>query len=109
MARIILGPVHGVGCLRSGEADPVSAAVLRFEGQFRCSSHMKAVRAIAACTMRRRRGRRAPCSEAGVLGAVTGVMGTLQATETLEGNHGYRRNLQDVCWSGTLWRRGFGR
>ena len=41
--------------------------------------------AIAACTRTRRREGLVPtCSEAGVLGAVTGVMGTLQATEVLK-------------------------
>ena len=63
----------------------VSAAVLRFEGQlsvfkpheggpcYRCLYH-EAPPPGAVPT----------CSEAGVLGAVTGVMGTLQATETLK-------------------------
>ena len=63
----------------------VSAAVLRFEGQlstfkphqgapcYRCLYHEAPPDGVVPT-----------CSEAGVLGAVTGVMGTLQATETLK-------------------------
>ena len=63
----------------------VSAAVLRFEGQlsvfnphqggpcYRCLYHEAPPPGVVPT-----------CSEAGVLGAVTGVMGTLQATETLK-------------------------
>ena len=63
----------------------VSAAVLRFEGQlsvfkpheggpcYRCLYHAAPPPGVVPS-----------CSEAGVLGAVTGVMGTLQATETLK-------------------------
>lgn len=63
----------------------VSAAVLRFEGQlstfkphtggpcYRCLYHEAPPAGVVPT-----------CSEAGVLGAVTGVMGTLQATETLK-------------------------
>ena len=63
----------------------ISAAVLRFEGQlatFRASSDTACYRCLYpeppppdATTS---------CAEAGVLGAVTGVMGTLQATEVLK-------------------------
>jgi len=65
----------------------VSAAVLRFEGQL---STFKP-HAGADCPCYRCLYPEAPpeglvptCSEAGVLGAVTGVMGTLQATEVLK-------------------------
>ncbi len=65
----------------------VSAAVLRFEGQL---STFKP-HAGPACPCYRCLYPEAPpeglvptCSEAGVLGAVTGVMGTLQATEVLK-------------------------
>jgi adenylyltransferase/sulfurtransferase len=65
----------------------VSAAVLRFEGQL---STFKP-HAGAGCPCYRCLYPEAPpdglvptCSEAGVLGAVTGVMGTLQATEVLK-------------------------
>ena len=63
----------------------VSAAVLRFEGQiatfkphaggpcYRCLYPEPPPEGLVPA-----------CSEAGVLGAVTGVMGTLQATETLK-------------------------
>ncbi|MBB5371887.1 HesA/MoeB/ThiF family protein [Acidocella aromatica] len=63
----------------------VSAAVLRFEGQlstfkpheggpcYRCLHPEPPPEGLVP-----------PCSEAGVLGAVTGVMGTLQATEVLK-------------------------
>lgn len=63
----------------------ISAAVLRFEGQlstfkpheggpcYRCLYHDAPPPGVVPT-----------CSEAGVLGAVTGVMGTLQATETLK-------------------------
>ena len=53
----------------------------------RCSSRMLAPRrpAIAASIPSRRPTGMVPsCSEAGVMGAVTGVMGTLQATEVLK-------------------------
>ena len=63
----------------------ISAAVLRFEGQlsvFKPHAGGPCYRCLYA---------EAPpagvvptCSEAGVLGAVTGVMGTLQATEALK-------------------------
>lgn len=64
----------------------VSAAVLRFEGQLSVfRSH------DGACPCHRCLHPEPPpeglvptCSEAGVLGAVTGVMGTLQATEVLK-------------------------
>ena len=46
------------------------------------------------------------CSEAGVLGAVTGVMGTLHAAghRSAEGDHGRgRRPVAAGCWYGTRW------
>ena len=43
------------------------------------------------------------CSEAGVLGAVTGVMGTLQATEVLKEILGIGETLSGVSWYGTRW------
>ena len=65
----------------------VSAAVLRFEGQLSVFPGITARRipATAACTPEPPPEGLVPtCSEAGVLGAVTGVMGTLQATEVLK-------------------------
>ena len=68
-----------------GKRTLVSAAVLRFEGQlsvfkpheggpcYRCLYHEAPPPGLVPT-----------CSEAGVLGAVTGVMGTLQATEVLK-------------------------
>ncbi len=70
-----------------GRKTLVSAAVLRFEGQlstfkphadpegpcYRCLYHSAPPPGLVPS-----------CSEAGVLGAVTGVMGTLQATEVLK-------------------------
>ncbi len=61
----------------------VSAAVLRFEGQL---STFKPGGPCYRCLHPEPppEGLVPPCSEAGVLGAVTGVMGTLQATEVLK-------------------------
>jgi molybdopterin/thiamine biosynthesis adenylyltransferase len=68
----------------------VSAAVLRFEGQLSVfKAHVEGPRGGGPC-YRCLYGEAPPdgavptCSEAGVLGAVTGVMGTLQATEVLK-------------------------
>jgi adenylyltransferase/sulfurtransferase len=65
----------------------VSAAVLRFEGQLsvfksHAGSHFPCHRCLHPAAPPP--GLVPSCSEAGVLGAVTGVMGTLQATEVLK-------------------------
>ena len=65
----------------------VSAAVLRFEGQLSTyKSHLGAPHPCHRCLHPEPppEGLVPTCSEAGVLGAVTGVMGTLQATEVLK-------------------------
>ena len=65
----------------------VSAAVLRFEGQLSVfKPHAHAGGPCYRCLYPEAppEGMVPTCSEAGVLGAVTGVMGTLQATETLK-------------------------
>ncbi len=65
----------------------VSAAVLRFEGQLSVfRSHDGAPHPCHRCLHPEPppEGLVPTCSEAGVLGAVTGVMGTLQATEVLK-------------------------
>jgi adenylyltransferase/sulfurtransferase len=65
----------------------VSAAVLRFEGQLSVfRSHLGAPHPCHRCLHPEPppEGLVPTCSEAGVLGAVTGVMGTLQATEVLK-------------------------
>ena len=65
----------------------VSAAVLRFEGQLSTyKSHLGAPHPCHRCLHPEPppEGLVPSCSEAGVLGAVTGVMGTLQATEVLK-------------------------
>jgi adenylyltransferase/sulfurtransferase len=65
----------------------VSAAVLRFEGQLSVfESHRGAPYPCHRCLHPEPPppGLVPSCSEAGVLGAVTGVMGTLQATEALK-------------------------
>ncbi len=69
----------------------VSAAVLRFEGQLSVFKPHVALPEGGHCPCYRCLFPEAPpegmvptCSEAGVLGAVTGVMGTLQATEVLK-------------------------
>lgn len=65
----------------------VSAAVLRFEGQLSVfKSHIGAPHPCHRCLHPEPppEGLVPTCSEAGVLGAVTGVMGTLQATEVLK-------------------------
>ncbi len=65
----------------------VSAAVLRFEGQLSVfRAHEGAPHPCHRCLHPEMppEGLVPSCSEAGVLGAVTGVMGTLQATEVLK-------------------------
>jgi adenylyltransferase/sulfurtransferase len=65
----------------------VSAAVLRFEGQLSTfKPHTSADAPCYRCLYPEPPppGLVPSCGEAGVLGAVTGVMGTLQATETLK-------------------------
>jgi adenylyltransferase/sulfurtransferase len=65
----------------------VSAAVLRFEGQLSVfRGHDGAPHPCHRCLHPEQppEGLVPTCSEAGVLGAVTGVMGTLQATEVLK-------------------------
>ena len=64
----------------------VSAAVLRFEGQLSVFAGHDGVHPCHRCLHPEPPppGLVPTCSEAGVLGAVTGVMGTLQATEVLK-------------------------
>jgi molybdopterin/thiamine biosynthesis adenylyltransferase len=65
----------------------VSAAVLRFEGQlsvFKPHAHAEGPCYRCLYPEPPPEGLVPTCSEAGVLGAVTGVMGTLQATEVLK-------------------------
>jgi molybdopterin-synthase adenylyltransferase len=70
-----------------GRRTLVSAAVLRFEGQLSVfKPHLPDGGPCYRCLYPEPppEGTVPTCSEAGVLGAVTGVMGTLQATETLK-------------------------
>ena len=70
-----------------GRRTLVSAAVLRFEGQlsvFKPHAHTGGPCYRCLFPEPPPEGVVPSCSEAGVLGAVTGVMGTLQATETLK-------------------------
>lgn len=63
----------------------VSAAVLRFEGQISTfKPHVSGPCYRCLYPAPPPEGLVPPCSEAGVLGAVTGVMGTLQATEAIK-------------------------
>jgi adenylyltransferase/sulfurtransferase len=64
----------------------VSAAVLRFEGQLSVFQSHQGAHPCHRCLHPEPppEGLVPTCSEAGVLGAVTGVMGTLQATEVLK-------------------------
>ena len=63
----------------------VSAAVLRFEGQLSTfKPHESGPCYRCLYPEPPPEGLVPPCSEAGVLGAVTGVMGTLQATEVIK-------------------------
>ena len=76
----------GDACHLSGKP-LVSAAVLRFEGQLSVfRGHQGAPHPCHRCLHPEipPEGLVPTCSEAGVLGAVTGVMGTLQATEALK-------------------------
>ncbi len=70
-----------------GQRTLVSAAVLRFEGQlsvFKPHAHPGGPCYRCLFPEPPPDGMVPSCSEAGVLGAVTGVMGTLQATEALK-------------------------
>ena len=70
-----------------GQKTLVSAAVLRFEGQlsvFKPHAHADGPCYRCLFPAPPPPGLVPSCSEAGVLGAVTGVMGTLQATEVLK-------------------------
>jgi molybdopterin-synthase adenylyltransferase len=70
-----------------GRRTLVSAAVLRFEGQLSVfKPHLHEGGPCYRCLYPEAppEGTVPTCSEAGVLGAVTGVMGTLQATEALK-------------------------
>jgi len=70
-----------------GRRTLVSAAVLRFEGQlsvFKPHAHPDGPCYRCLYPEPPPAGEVPTCSEAGVLGAVTGVMGTLQATEVLK-------------------------
>jgi adenylyltransferase/sulfurtransferase len=71
----------------------VSAAVLRFEGQL--SVFRPEGRPCYRCVFPDRppEGMVPSCAEAGVLGAVTGVMGTMQATEVLKAIMGIGESL----------------
>jgi adenylyltransferase/sulfurtransferase len=71
----------------AGRRTLVSAAVLRFEGQISTfKPHTDAAGPCYRCLYPEPPppGLVPSCSEAGVLGAVTGVMGTLQATEVIK-------------------------
>lgn len=81
----------------------VSAAVLRFEGQLSLyASHLGAPHPCHRCLHPEPPppGLVPSCSEAGVLGAVTGVMGTLQASEALKWIVGIGESLSGrlVLW-----------
>ena len=68
-----------------GRRTLVSAAVLRFEGQLSVfKPHLEGPCYRCLYPEAPPEGTVPTCSEAGVLGAVTGVMGTLQATEVLK-------------------------
>ena len=68
-----------------GRRTLVSAAVLRFEGQLSVfKPHIEGPCYRCLYPEAPPEGAVPTCSEAGVLGAVTGVMGTLQATEVLK-------------------------
>jgi adenylyltransferase/sulfurtransferase len=71
----------------AGRRTLISAAVLRFEGQLSTfKPHADPAGPCYRCLYPEPppEGLVPSCSEAGVLGAVTGVMGTLQATEVLK-------------------------
>lgn len=73
-------------CVRAGRT-LVSAAVLRFEGQLSVfKPHLHAEGPCYRCLYPKAPppGLSPSCAEAGVLGSVTGVMGTLQATEVIK-------------------------
>ncbi len=87
----------------------VSAAVLRFEGQLSVFKPHEGGPCYRCLYPEAPPPGTVPtCSEAGVLGAVTGVMGTLQATEVLKEILRHRRvPCPAVCWSGMRWHTRF--
>jgi adenylyltransferase/sulfurtransferase len=85
----------------------VSAAVLRFEGQLSTfKPHADAEGPCYRCLYPEPPppGMVPSCSEAGVLGAVTGVMGTLQATEVLKEIMGIGESLSGwlIIWDALI-------
>jgi molybdopterin/thiamine biosynthesis adenylyltransferase len=95
-------------CLRARRT-LVSAAVLRFEGQLSVfKPHLHAEGPCYRCLYPEAPppGFAPSCAEAGVLGAVTGVMGTLQATETIKEILGIGESLSGrlLLWDGLATR-----
>jgi adenylyltransferase/sulfurtransferase len=87
----------------AGRKTLISAAVLRFEGQLSTfKPHADADGPCYRCLYPEAppEGLVPSCSEAGVLGAVTGVMGTLQATEALKEIMGIGESLSGrlIIW-----------
>ena len=87
----------------AGRRTLVSAAVLRFEGQLSTfKPHADPEGPCYRCLYPEPPppGMVPSCSEAGVLGAVTGVMGTLQATEVLKEIMGIGESLSGrlIVW-----------
>lgn len=87
----------------AGRRTLISAAVLRFEGQLSTfKPHADPYGPCYRCLYPEPppEGLVPSCSEAGVLGAVTGVMGTLQATEVLKEIMGIGKSLSGrlVIW-----------
>jgi adenylyltransferase/sulfurtransferase len=76
-----------------GRRTLVSAAVLRFEGQLSVFKPQGAPCYRCLYAGKPPAGMVPSCAEAGVLGAVTGVMGTLQATEVLKEIMGIGKSL----------------
>ena len=82
----------------------VSAAIHRFEGQAMTYVPGRAPCIAASIPIARQSG--AQLREAGVLGVLPGVMGSLQATEAIKLAAGTARRSPDDCWSTMRCRRG---
>lgn len=90
-----------------GKKTLVSAAVLRFEGQLSLfHAHKEGPCYRCLYPYPPEKGTVPSCAEAGILGAVTGVMGTLQATEILKQIIGIGENLSGrvLIWNALTMR-----
>ena len=85
-------PLSGERCLLSGEEDaglgrgrPVRRPVVDLQAACDGAATARPIRPIAASIPKRRRASLLPaCEEAGILGALTGIIGSIQAMEVIK-------------------------